>query len=149
MKKLLLLSCLLFNIGCYTQLSIFNPDAESDDFYSYSAAPLRPNLTIYAQSGPAYSMLYNRFQPFFGYNNMNRDYYSYYYQNFYYTDRTNTLRLTPIPTNRTPRSFSTDRTNNTSYNTNLNITRTSSSSGSSKSSTQTKSARSARVTRRN
>ena len=162
--RLLLLSCLLFSMGCYTQLSMFHPEVE-DKFYSHSVARVRPNLSLYANDGAgsslSYSLMYNRFNR--GYN-----YYDSYYLGghrmyipihniFVYNPKSRTWEIWiggTTPT-KTPRSFSTNRSSNTSHTTNLNTTRTSSTSTSSSSSTasntssQTKSAQGARVTRRN
>jgi len=71
--------------GCYTQLAMFYPEPEVEQeedgqFYeTYSRAPRRPNLDIYAQdsgsgTGLAYGMMQNRFNPFYGYNNYNNPY---------------------------------------------------------------------------
>ena len=144
----LLLSCLLFT-GCYTQLSMFHPEVEdeTEEFYTYSVARVRPNLSLYANSGAgsslAYSLMYNRFN--IGYNH-----YDSYFLGGYRMYVPTYTATTYIPINiTTPRSFSTDRNDNTSHTTNLNVTRTSSTSTSSNTSSKTKSARSARVTRRN
>lgn len=133
--------------GCYTQLAMVKPEVE-DEFYSYSVARVRPNLSLYANSGAgsslSYSLMYSRFNR--GYN-----YYdSYYLGGYKMYVPTYTTYVPYIPINiTTPRSFSTDRNSNTSHTTNLNVTRTSSSSTSSNTNSKTKSARSARVTRRN
>ena len=166
--RLLLLSCLLF-IGCYTQLSMFQPEVE-DEVYSHSVARVRPNLTLYANDGAgsslSYMSMYNRYFNR-GYNPGYNYYDSYYlggrrmyvpiHNIFVYNPKSNTWEIWvgSTTTTKTPRSFSTNRSSNTSHNTNLNTTRTSSTSTSSASSTasntssQTKSARGARVTRRN
>ena len=149
--RLLLLSCLLVT-GCYTRLAMFHPDVEdeTEEFYSYSVARVRPNLSLYANSGAgsslSYSLMYSRFNR--GYNN----YDSYYlggYRMYVPIYTTTYVPYISIDINKTPRSFSTDRNSNTSHTTNLNVTRTSSTSTSSNTSSQTKSARGARVTRRN
>ena len=147
--------------GCYTRLAMFHPDVEdeTEEFYSYSVARVRPNLSLYANDGAgsslSYSLMYNRF-------NRGYDYYDSYYLGghrmyipihniFVYNPKSNTWEIWvggTTPT-KTPRSFSTDRSSNTSHTTNLNVTRTSSTSTSSNTSSQTKSARGARVTRRN
>ena len=138
--------------GCYTRLAMFHPDVEdeTEEFYSYSVARVRPNLSLYANNGAgsslSYSLMYSRFNR--GYN-----YYDSYYLGGYrmyvpiYT--TAYVPYISIDINKTPRSFSTDRNDNTSHTTNLNVTRTSSTSTSSNTSSQTKSARGARETRRN
>jgi len=142
--------------GCYTRLAMFHPNVEdeTEEFYSYSAAGPMKSVSMYAQDGAgrslgmAYSMMYNRFNG--GYS-----YYDSYYLGGHkmyvptYTTTTTYIPYTSINTDKTPRSFSTDRNSNTSHDTNLNITRTSSTSTSSNTSSKTKSAQSARVTRRN
>ena len=142
--KNILISCVscLVLTGCYTQLSMFYPEPEieqdEEQFYeTYSRAVPRLNVNIYAQDGAgqslslAYQMMYNRFQPFFGFSNR-YDYYNPYYYGGYYRDY-NTYNLggytmyVPVNTNeRKPRTFSTDRSS-TSSGTNLIVTRTRSS----------------------
>ena len=136
---------------------MFHSDVE-DEFYPYSAAPIRPNISLYANSGAGSSLYgsgyYNKYDYYNRYGYTWSDYilggYTMYIPNepIYST--------TYIPTNtNTPRSFSTDRNNNTSPGTNLNVTRSSSSTPSSNSGDRvssgsgTGSAQSARVTRRN
>ena len=144
-KNILLscVSCLVLS-GCYTQLAMFYPEPEieqdEEQFYeTYSRAVPRPvNVSIYAQTGAgtplglAYQMMYNRFQPFFGFSNR-YDYYNPYYYGGYYRDYNTynlggyTMRIpyTDLYSSgkRKPRTFSTSRDDN-SLKTNLNITRT-------------------------
>ena len=143
--KNILISCVscLVLTGCYTQLSMFYPEPEieqdEEQFYeTYSRAVPRLNVNIYAQDGAgqslslAYQMMYNRFQPFFGFSNR-YDYYNPYYYGGYYRDY-NIYNLAGytmyIPKTdlysqgeRKPRTFSTDRGSN-SHQTNLTTTRT-------------------------
>ena len=69
--------------GCYTQLSMFQPEVENDEseeFYQYSAAGPVRSVGMYAQDGAgtslgmAYQLMYNRFRGFMGYGNR----YNYY-----------------------------------------------------------------------
>ena len=91
--KNILLSCVLFFgsltlSGCYTQLTMFQPDPKIEQegqFYSYSAAgPLR-SVGMYAQDGAgtslglAYQLMYNRFRGFMGFGNRYNYYNPYYY----------------------------------------------------------------------
>ena len=124
--RLLLLSCLFFSMGCYTQLSMFQPEIE-DEFYSYSAAPIRPNLTLYANN-TSNSLSYSIMNSYFS-NRYN--YYDSYYLSGYrmyvpiYDPRSRTWNVWfSSKSIKTPRSFSTDRNNNTTNTTNLNVTRT-------------------------
>ena len=146
--KNILLSCVfifgsLSLSGCYTQLSMFHPELDSDDseeFYSYSAAGPMRSIGIYAQDGAgqslgmAYNMMYNRFYGM--YTNWGSQYGSGYYNKYDYYNRYgyhagyNSYNIAGykmyIPVTqgeRKPRTFSTDRGNN-SPGTNLNITRT-------------------------
>ena len=143
--KNILLSCVLIFgslslSGCYTQLSMFHPEVETDseEFQLYSVARVRPNISLHAQDGAgqslgmAYQMMYNRFQPFFGFSNR-YDYYNPYYYGGYYRDYNTynlggyTMRIpyTDLYSSgkRKPRTFSTSRGDNGSSGTNLNITR--------------------------
>jgi len=96
--KNILLSCVLIFgslslSGCYTQLSMFHPDpeVEEEQFYSFSVARVRPNISLHAQDGAgqslgmAYQMMYNRFSGFMGYGNR-YSYYNPYYYGGYYND---------------------------------------------------------------
>ena len=94
--KNILLSCVLFFgsltlSGCYTQLAMFYPDPEIEEFHSYSVARVRPNLSLYANDGAgtslgvAYQMMYNRFSGFMGFGNR-YSYYNPYYYGGYYND---------------------------------------------------------------
>ena len=137
--KNILLSCVfvfgsLSLSGCYTQLSMFHPEPEienddSEQFYSYSVARVRPNLTMYARDGAgqslgmAYSMMYNRFSGFMGYGNRYSYYNPYYYGGYYnetYTLGGYTMNI-PWVEEKTPRTWSRD---GKSPGTNLTVTRT-------------------------
>ena len=134
-------------MSCYTQLSMFYPEPEieqevEEQFYeTYSRAVPRLNVSTYAQDGAgtplglAYTTMFNRFNG--GYGGYVNGYYNKYdyYNRFGYHAGYNgydTYQLAGytmyIPTTisqgeRKPRTFSTDRNNN-SPGTNLNITRT-------------------------
>ena len=84
--------------GCYTQLAMFHPepvyDSEGDEsFETYSRAPVRPSLYHYANDQSTakplgYSMMTNRFDPFYGYGsygyfNPHYSFYNPYYYNGY------------------------------------------------------------------
>ena len=78
--------------GCYTQLTMFHPEPENDDieeFYPYSVARVRPNLSLYANDGAgtslgvAYQMMYNRFSGFMGFGNRYNYYNPYHYGGYY------------------------------------------------------------------
>ena len=70
------LSLSLFMQGCYTQLAMFYPEPEielenEDQFFeTYSRAPARPGLDIYAQNEGSmplgYATMQRRFNPFGG-----------------------------------------------------------------------------------
>ena len=141
--KNILLSCVLIFgslslSGCYTQLSMFHPDPEGEEeqFYPYSVARVRPNLSLYANDGAgtslsmAYQMMYNRFSGFMG----NRySYYNPYYYGGYYNDfitiqgGTYSVWIPGIKEHK-PRLWTTDRDGNTNYpntpKTKLRVTRT-------------------------
>ena len=151
MKPLIILLLPLLLCSCYTQLSRFHPNIESDNTESYSlAGPVR-SIGMYAQDGAgtslglAYQLMFNRFNRYSSYYNP----YSTYTVGGYTMNIPTYVPYISIDINKTPRLFSTDRNSNTSHTTNLIVTRTSSSSTSSNTSSKTKSARSARVTRRN
>jgi len=189
--KKILMSCVLCLTltGCYTQLSMFYPEPEieqEEEFYSYSAAGPMKSIGIYAQDGAgqslsmAYTIMYNRFYGM--YTNWGSQYGSGYYNKYDYYNRYgyhagyNSYNIAgykmyiPITQGeRKPRTFSTDRGNN-SPGTNLNTTRTrtesstnsntnsggysnssniSSTRGSSSSSTSANSSGGTRATRRN
>jgi hypothetical protein len=106
------------------------PEIENDDseqFYSYSVARVRPNLTMYARDGAgqslgmAYSMMYNRFSGFTGFGNR-YNYYNPYggYYNETYTLGGYTMNI-PWVEEKTPRTWSRD---GKSPGTNLTVTRT-------------------------
>ena len=148
--------------GCYTQLSMFHPDEKTEEFYPYSVARVRPNLSLYANDGAgqslgmAYQMMYNRFTGFMGFGNR-YNYYNPYYYGGYYREYYNiggyTLYI-PITTTKekTVRTFTTryDNSINSSPTTNLRITRSSSSNTiSSSTSSSTNSSSRIKVTRRN
>ena len=126
--------------GCYTQLSMFYPEPEIEEveeqFYeTYSRAVPRPlNLSIYAQDGAgtplslAYSSMYNRFQPYygFGYGYGRSGYYNSYGTYYGYDSYLIGGYTMYIPVNtgeRKIRTFSTSRDSDSSPETNLNITR--------------------------
>ena len=136
--KNILLSCVfvfgsLSLSGCYTQLSMFYPEPESDDseeFYSYSSAGPMKSVGMYAQDGAgqslsmAYQMMYNRFSGFMGYGNR-YNYYNPYggYYNSSYTlaGYTMYVPVAKFPDRGTPRNWTRD---GNSSGTNLTITRT-------------------------
>ena len=130
--KNILLSCVLIFgslslSGCYTQLSMFYPDPEIEEFHSYSVARVRPNLSLYARDGAgqslgmAYQMMYSRFHRYYGnrYSYWNPYYYGGYY-NDTYTLGGYTMNI-PWVEEKTPRTWSRD---GKSPGTNLNVTRT-------------------------
>ena len=147
--KNILLSCVfIFGSmslsGCYTQLSVFHSEPEieqekEEQFYdTYSkAVPRLVNVGIYAQDGAgtplslAYSSMYNRFQPYygFGYGYGRSGYYNSYGTYYGYDSYLIGGYTMYIPVNtgeRKIRTFSTSRDDNSSG-TNLNVTRTRSS----------------------
>ena len=137
--KNILLSCVLCLTltGCYTQLSMFYPEPEieqEEEFYSYSAAGPMKSIGIYAQDGAgtplslAYSSMYNRFQPYygFGYGYGRSGYYNSYGTYYGYDSYLIGGYTMYIPVNtgeRKIRTFSTSRDSDSSPETNLNITR--------------------------
>ena len=149
--KNILLSCVLVFgglslSGCYTQLAMFHPELQNDDseeFQSYSVARVRPNLSLYANDGAgqslgiAYQMMYNRFRGFMGFCNR-YDYYNPYYYGGIYNDYvsyniydgTYTVWIPGIQEKK-QRTWTTDRSGNTT--TNLTTTRSSNTSQSSNS----------------
>ena len=150
--KNILLSCVLIFgslslSGCYTQLSMFHPDPEIDEeveqFHSYSVARVRPNLSLYANDGAgtslgmAYQLMYNRFRGFSGFGNR-YNYYNPYGYGGYYNDYitydviggTYTVWIPGIKEKK-QRTWTTDRSGNTT--TNLTTTRSSNTSQSSNS----------------
>ena len=137
------ITILLFTQGCYTQLSMFHPEPEienddSEEFYSYSVARVRPNISLHAQGGAgqslgmAYQMMYNRFAGFMGFGNR-YSYYNPYYYGGYYNDfitvegGTYSVWIPGIKEHK-PRLWTTDRDGNTNYpntpKTKLRVTRT-------------------------
>ena len=125
--------------GCYTQLAMFHPEPENDDseeFYPYSVARVRPNLSLYANDGAgtslgmAYQLMYNRFRGFMGFGNR-YNYYNPYYYGGYYNDylfnqytlagHTMYVPLAKFPDKGTPKTWTRARD---SSGTNLTITRT-------------------------
>ena len=148
--KNILLSCVfIFGSmslsGCYTQLSMFHPEPEIEEdteeqFYeTYSkAVPRLVNVGIYAQDGAgtplslAYTTMYNRFQPYygFGYGYGRNGYYNSYGTYYGYDSYLIGGYTMYVPVNtgeRKPRTFSTSRDSDGSPGTNLNVTRTRSS----------------------
>jgi len=143
--KNILMSCVfilgsLSLSGCYTQLSMFHPSPEIEEeeqFYSYSVARVRPNLSLYANDGAgqslgmAYQLMYNRFRGFSGFGNR-YNYYNPYGYGGYYNDYvtydviggTYTVWIPGIKEKK-QRTWTTDRGGTTT--TNLTVTRTRSS----------------------
>ena len=139
--KNILLSCVfvfgsLSLSGCYTQLSMFHPEPENDDsdgFYSYSVARVRPNLSLYANDGAgqslgmAYGTMYNRFRGFMGFGNRysyyNPYYYGGYYNDFITVGNGSYSVWIPVITETKARTWTTDRSGNTPT-TKLKVTRT-------------------------
>tara|TARA_B110000263_G_scaffold104859_1_gene91574 strand:+ start:140 stop:754 length:615 start_codon:yes stop_codon:yes gene_type:complete len=151
-KKIILisisLSFSLFLQGCYTQLAMFYPEPEieqegEDQFFeTYSRAPGRPGLDIYAQDEGSmplgYSTMYNRFSPYGGaymgfmnpYGHYNNYYYGYgdgygYGQNMfgYSYNLGGYAMFIPVGDARQLRDFNKGRTKQ--FGTNLNVTRSS------------------------
>ena len=150
--KNILLSCVLFFgslslSGCYTQLSMFHPNPTNDDseeFYSYSVARVRPNLSLYANDGAgqslgmAYQLMYNRFYGGYGNGYYNKyDYYNRYgyvpiHNIFVYDPKSRSWEIwIPGIQEKKQRTWTTDRSGNTT--TNLTTTRSSNTSQSSNS----------------
>ena len=136
--KNILLSCVfifgsLSLSGCYTQLSMFHPDPEGEEeqFYPYSVARVRPNLSLYANDGAgqslgmAYQLMYNRFSGFMGnrYSYYNPYYYGGYYNDFITIEGGTYSVWIPGIKEKTPRLWTTDRSSNTPT-TKLKVTRT-------------------------
>ena len=136
--KNILLSCVLIFgslslSGCYTQLSMFHPEVETDteEFYSYSVARVRPNLSMYARDGAgqslgmAYQMMYNRFSGFMGFGNRysyyNPYYYGGYYNDFITVGNGSYSVWIPVITEKKARTWTRD---DKSSKTNLRVTRT-------------------------
>ena len=138
--KNILLSCVLIFgslslSGCYTQLSMFHPEPDTEEFHQYSVARVRPNLTLYANDGTgqslgmAYGTMYNRFHRYYGnqYSYWNPYYYGGIYNdyvNYNIFDGTYTVWIPGIKEKK-QRTWTTDRSGTTT--TNLNTTRTRSS----------------------
>ena len=133
MSKLLIFILSLFLTGCYTQLSMFHPEVETDteEFYSYSVAgPMKP-IGIYAQDGAgqslglAYQMMYNRISGFMGYRYSyhNPYYYGGYYNDFITIEGGTYSVWIPGIKEQKPRLWTTDRSGNTPK-TKLRVTRT-------------------------
>ena len=108
-----------------------DPEGEEEQFYPYSVARVRPNISLYANDGAgtslsmAYQMMYNRFSGFMG----NRySYYNPYYYGGYYNDfitiqgGTYSVWIPGIKEHK-PRLWTTDRGGNTPT-TKLKVTRT-------------------------
>ena len=170
--KNILLSCVivfggLSLSGCYTQLAMFHPEPDTEEFHQYSVARVRPNLTLYANDGTgqslgmAYGTMYNRFYRYYGnqYSYWNPYYYGGIYNdyvNYNIFDGTYTVWIPGIKEKK-QRTWTRDDKSNTS---NLRITRTRipnssnvtntrSNNTPSNSSSSTSSNSGARVTRRN
>ena len=170
--KNILLSCVLIFgslslSGCYTQLSMFHPEPQNDDseeYYPYSVARVRPNLSLYANDGAgtslgmAYQMMYSRFSGFMGFGNR-YDYYNPYYYGGIYNDYvsyniydgtytvwipgiqekkqriwTRDNKSTTTNLNTTRTNHGTSQSSNSGYSNSSNVSSTRSSSGSSSSS---------------
>ena len=138
--KNILLSCVfifgsLSLSGCYTQLSMFHPDPDenTEEFYSYSVARVRPNLSLYARDGAgqslgmAYQMMYNRFSGFMGFGNRysyyNPYYYGGYYNDFITVGNGSYSVWIPVITEKKARTWTRDGSDNTPT-TKLKVTRT-------------------------
>jgi uncharacterized membrane protein YgcG len=119
---------------------MFHPEPQNDDseeYYPYSVARVRPNLSLYANDGAgtslgmAYQMMYSRFSGFMGFGNR-YDYYNPYYYGGIYNDYvtydviggTYTVWIPGIKEKK-QRIWTTDRSGTTT--TNLTTTRTRSS----------------------
>ena len=138
--KNILLSCVLIFgslslSGCYTQLSMFHPEVETDseEFQLYSVARVRPNIRLHAQDGAgqslslAYQMMYNRFSGFMGFGNRysyyNPYYYGGYYNDFITVGNGSYSVWIPVITEEKARTWTRDRSDNTPT-TKLKVTRT-------------------------
>ena len=138
--KNILLSCVfvfgsLSLSGCYTQLSMFHPEVETDseEFQLYSVARVRPNIRLHAQDGAgqslslAYQMMYNRFSGFMGFGNRysyyNPYYYGGYYNDFITVGNGSYSVWIPVITEEKARTWTRDRSDNTPT-TKLKVTRT-------------------------
>ena len=176
--KNILLSCVIVFgsislSGCYTQLAMFHPEPENDDseeFYPYSVARVRPNLSLYANDGAgtslgmAYQMMYNRFHRYYGnrYSYYNPYYYGGYYNDYYYGYNISgytvyiPIAKTKVEDNK-PRNWVRGNTTNDRPTSNLRVTRSSQSSNNNSSTSSTRSSSSSstssnsgtRVTKRN
>ena len=179
--KNILLSCVLIFgglslSGCYTQLSMFHPEPDTEEFHSYSVARVRPNLSLYANEGAgtslgmAYQMMYSRFYRYYGnqysywnpyyYGGVYNDYVNYNIFDGTYTvwipgiqekkqriwTRDNKSTTTNLNTTRT--NHGTSQSSNSGYSNSSNVSSTRSSTGSS-SSSSTSSNSGTRVTKRN
>jgi len=113
--------------GCYTQLAMFHPEPESEEFYSYSSAGPMKSIGMYAQDGTgtslgmAYQMMYNRFSGFMGYGNRYSPYGGYYNNSYTLGGYTMYVPLAKFPDRGTPRTWTRD---GKSPGTNLTVTRT-------------------------
>ena len=150
--KNILMSCVIIFgslslSGCYTQLAMFHPELQNDDseeFQSYSVARVRPNLSLYANDGAgqslgmAYQLMYNRFYGGYGNGYYNKyDYYNRYgyvpiHNIFVYDPKSRSWEIwIPGIQEKKQRTWTTDRSGNTT--TNLTTTRSSNTSQSSNS----------------
>ena len=162
--KNILLSCVLIFgglslSGCYTQLSMFHPDPDenTEEFYSYSVARVRPNLSLYARDGAgtslgmAYQMMYSRFYRYYG------NQYSYWNPYYYGYNISGYTVYIPIAKTKAednkPRNWVRGNTTNDRPTSNLRVTRSSQSSYNTSSTSSTRSSSSSnsgtRVTKRN
>ena len=147
--------------GCYTQLSMFHPDEKTEEFYPYSVARVRPNLSLYARDGAgqslgmAYQLMYSRFYRYYGntYSYWNPYYYGGYYNDYLYrTPQGNITVYIPMVKEKKVRTFTTrNDDSDRQYTTNLRVTRSNNSSSTSNSSSSSSSNSNSRtrVTRRN
>jgi hypothetical protein len=111
---------------------MFHPEPENEDsdrFYSYSVARVRPNLSLYANDGAgqslgmAYQLMYNRFSGFMGnrYSYYNPYYYGGYYNDFITVEGGTYSVWIPGIKEKTPRLWTRGGKSNTSK---LKVTRT-------------------------
>ena len=108
-----------------------DPEGEEEQFYPYSVARVRPNLSLYANDGAgtslsmAYQMMYNRFSGFMGnrYSYYNPYYYGGYYNDFITVGNGSYSVWIPVITEEKARTWTRDRSDNTPT-TKLKVTRT-------------------------
>ena len=110
-----------------------DPEGEEEQFYPYSVARVRPNISLHAQDGAgqslgmAYQMMYNRFAGFMGYGNRysyyNPYYYGGYYNDFITVGNGSYSVWIPVITEKKARTWTRDGSDNTPT-TKLKVTRT-------------------------